>query len=196
VDIDAYHFINKFYPWGRLIMNRSIFSSLAGATFIVGLILAFTTGHFLPMLFTGLAFSSLFGSMASGKLRASYGGLYPFFMFIILAIAFYTGNWTWALGIPLAMIILGSFQPRQWSRRTKTIPVYTPPPAQVERRPEVPYYQPSTQSERAETPAHQSYDQGYQPAKSPERKPIYSEQREEYEQPQALYPQQPLPPQQ
>jgi len=48
--------------------NRGgFFGGLSGGLFLIFLAIAFTTGHFLPMLFVGLAAAAFFGSMASGR---------------------------------------------------------------------------------------------------------------------------------
>ena len=59
--------------------SRNLFGGVAGGVFLIFLALAFTVhGFFLPLLFVGLAFSALFGSLSSGRSQATYGGIMGF----------------------------------------------------------------------------------------------------------------------
>jgi len=56
--------------------NRGgFFGGLSGGLFLIFLAIAFHYRHFLPMLFVGLAAAAFFGSMASGRPQAVYGGI-------------------------------------------------------------------------------------------------------------------------
>ena len=97
---------------------RNSLGGLAVGIFIIGLAFAFYFsgtfgGHwFLPILFAGLAFVSLFGSASSGNPRGIYSGLYGFTWLMGLALCFLIGFWPWIL-LPVGVsIILGAlYQP-------------------------------------------------------------------------------------
>ncbi len=82
---------------------RNPLGGLAVGIFIIGLAFAFyfskTFGGnlFLPILFAGLAFCSLFGSASSGDPKGLYGGLQGFTWLMGLALCFLIGFWPWIL---------------------------------------------------------------------------------------------------
>ena len=92
---------------------RNPMGGLAVGIFIIGLAFAFyfntLSGNlFLPILFAGLAFVSLFGSASSGHPQGIYGGLQGFTWLMGLALCFLIGFWPWIL-LPLGVsIILGA----------------------------------------------------------------------------------------
>jgi predicted lipid-binding transport protein (Tim44 family) len=178
---------------------RPFFGGLAGGIFLICLALAFMVhgSFFLPLLFVGLAFSALFGSLSSGKPQATYGGVMGFIWMLGLA-AFFAFNFWW----PGILILLGIsaiagtiLRPMMNAQQQ---PYYQP-----SQQPQQPYYQPSQPPQQPEQPSYQPYQEGYQP--QPEQETYqegdkiypYPQQRssQEYEQPQAQYPQE-LPPQQ
>lgn len=187
--------------------NRNPINGISGGIFLLSLALAFALSHtlggflFLPILFIGLAFSSLFRGIFSGNPRAAYGTFYGFFWLMILALFFITGSWIWFLvGAGLSAILgslagpiiaaligmgIGSNQPQP-------APIYQPP-YQQSYQPEVPPYEPG------------QYEGGYQPPQqgSPYQEggnvytpgQVQPQQQRPYEQPATEYPQE-LPPQQ
>jgi hypothetical protein len=171
--------------------SRNFFGGIAGGHFLIFLALAFMTGHFfLPMIFVGLAFASLFGSLSAGNPRATYGGVMGFIWMAGLAVCA-TFNFWW----PGILIILGlSAIAGTLFRPMMSGPVKTEAPQQ-------PYYQPSQPQQQPEQPYYQPYQEGYQPPQEGYQEGgkvhPYPEQPQvqEYEQPQAQYPQE-LPPQQ
>jgi hypothetical protein len=176
--------------------SRNFFGGIAGGLFLIFLALAFMTGHFfLPMIFVGLAFASLFGSLSAGNPRATYGGVMGFiWMMGLAACAAFNFWWPGILIIVGISTIAGTlFRPMMNSQ------VKTDAPQQPV------YYQPSQPSQQAQQPSEQPYYQPYQEGYKPPQEGYqeggkvhpYPEQPhvQEYEQPQAQYPQE-LPPQQ
>ena len=93
---------------------RNPLGGLAVGIFIIGLAFAFYFSNisgwnlFLPILFAGLAFVSLFGAASSGHPQSIYGGLQGFTWLMGLALCFLIGFWPWIL-LPLGVsIILGA----------------------------------------------------------------------------------------
>lgn len=164
---------------------------LAGGLFLIALIIAFSLNGawegrlFLPLLFVGLAFMSLFGSISTMNRNGIYGGMYGFIWMLGLALCFVIGFWPWIL-LPVAVsMILGAlFRPIMGglgfmaTSQTQQQP-YPPQPGQQ------PY--PSQ-----EQPGYQS---GYQGAPAQPHE-AYQESGQHYEQPQVQSPeqQQELPP--
>jgi len=76
---------------------------LASGIFLICLALAFLlgaggSGHlFLPILFTGLAFTTLIGSISTLSPQGVYGGIQGFFWLLGLAFCFLVGFWPWIL---------------------------------------------------------------------------------------------------
>jgi hypothetical protein len=185
--------------------SRSPFRAITGGIFFLFLALAFLvsqlSGHlFLPVLFVGLAFSALLGSLSIMNPRGAYGGIMGFIWFLGLAFCFLVGFWPWILVVIALSMIVGALarpimggllglgfmsmlngqQPQQ--------PIYQPPPQAP--------YQPTYQ------PPAQDYQQGYQPPvaqgegyQEGGNQYQYPPQSQSYEQPQAQYPQE-MPPQQ
>lgn len=89
---------------------RNPMRGLAGGIFILFLIFAFAThGNFLVLLFIGLAFFSLIGSISTLNPRGIYGGFQGFIWMLGLALCFAIGFWPWIL-LPVAVtMILGAF---------------------------------------------------------------------------------------
>lgn len=187
--------------------GRSAISGMAGTFFLIGLVLAIVWNPFnLPVFFAGLAFSALFGSLGSGQAKGAYGGLYGFVWFMALASFFVFHHWVVFLIAAIVSGMLGSMANSILSsfsgmRMFSNQPMYTP---QSQQAPETPYYQPSQPQQQPPAPTYQPYQEGYQP---PQQQATYQEggqphpypsssQVQDYEQPQAQYPQQPLPPQQ
>lgn len=176
--------------------RRSTLGGLGGTVFLIGLVLAIVWNPFnLPVFFAGIAFASLLGSLGSGKRQGAFGGLYGFTWFMALSMFFLFHHWVWFL---VAVIVSGLLSSviGGMSRARSSTPVHNPPPQQ-------PYYQPSKQQEerQPETPYYQPYDRGYQ--SMPPQPSIYRQggesqqsQIQDYEQPQAQYPEQQMPPQQ
>ncbi len=79
-----------------------IFGGLSGGVFFFGLAIAIVSGHFLPVFFATLAFTSLVGSLASLNAQGIYGGFQGFVFLMGLAILALTG-WWW----PGILILLG-----------------------------------------------------------------------------------------
>jgi hypothetical protein len=195
---------------------RGPLSSLAGGIFIICLALAFFFqsqfggGWFLPLIFIGLAFSILIGSIGSLNPRGIYGGLYGFSWMIVLALFFITGSWIWflvgagisiilgALARPLMAGLLGAgiFAATQAGQQP-----YQQPYRQGQQPPYQPPYQPGQEP-------YQSYQQGYQPMQPPPAPGTYdqgsqqyqyppqeAQPKQQYEAPETQYPQE-MPPQQ
>lgn len=182
--------------------RRPFFGGLGGGFFLLCLALAFLVhgSFFLPLLFVGLAFAALFGSLSSGKPQATYGGIMGFIWMLGLAALFAFNLWWPGILILLAIsaIVGTTFRPMMRSMPTGAPqqPYYQPSqPSQQ------PYYQPPQPSEQ---PSYQPYQEGYQPQSQPEGyqegDKIYpypqqqAQPSQEYEQPHAQYPQE-LPPQ-
>ncbi len=191
--------------------NRSPASRLAGLIFLVFLFLAFFTGgtgggFFLPLLFVGLAFATLIGSLATFNPRGVYGGIQGFVWMLGIALCFAVGSfWPWILipiilsgflGIllrPIMALLLGIGIFGAANMMNQQQPMYQQPYQPYQ--PPIPPYQPPAQQG-----PYQAYDQGYQsvPEPSPETYREGGQQYpypQSYEQPQAQYPQE-LPPQQ
>jgi hypothetical protein len=177
---------------------------LAGGIFLIFLALAFIVhgSFYLPLLFVGLAFAALLGSLSSGKSQATYGGIMGFIWMLGLAAIFAFDFW-W----PGILILVGisaiagtMFRPMMSGPMGASAPQQ--PYYQPSQPPQQPYYQPSQQPEQ---PSYQPYREGYQPQSQQEtyqedgKAYPYPQQPEQssqmYEQPQAQYPQE-LPPQQ
>jgi hypothetical protein len=166
--------------------QRNIFRGMSGGIFLIFLALAFLiNGYFLPLLFVGLALSSLFGSLSSPNPWAARGGIQGFVWFFGLAVCFALGFWPWILVVVGVSAIVGAMSTNAIGT-PKSESVYTPPA-------------PQPASDRP-------YQQGYQPQEPPQRQPeTYEEggkqhsyppqQSSQYEQPQAQYPKE-MPPQQ
>src|SRR5215469_18113427 len=138
----------------RMNRYRNPMRGLAVGIFIIGLAFAFYFsntfgGHlFLPFLFAGLAFFTLFSAASSGNPRGIYGGLYPFIWLLGLALCFLIGFWPWIL-LPVGVsIIVGAlYNPITTGLSRSGYMDNQPPPPQ--------YQQPQQ--------PHQPYEQGYQP---------------------------------
>src|ERR1051326_4877976 len=145
--------------------RRGYLGSMSGGIFLIFLALAFLTGHFLPLLFVGLAFSALFGSFSSMNPRGAYGGIQGFVWMLGLALCFTVGFWPWILVVVGASIILG----------TLAAPIMAAlggiaffGAANMMQRP--PTYQPSPPPNQPYQPPQQPYEpyqQGYQPPPAP-----------------------------
>ena len=172
----------------------------SGGIFLIGLALAIFLSSrfggylFLPILFAGLAFCSLIGSLSTFNPRGVYGGLYSFVWLLGLGILFLpgVGFWPWILVLCGITVILGAlFRPIMAAMLG--IGVLGAATLANQRQ----TYQPPYQRDQ---PPYQPYQQGYQ---TPPQPPTVSQQggqqqpspQQEEEQPQAQYPQE-LPPQQ
>jgi hypothetical protein len=183
---------NRRY-YRRMNRYRNPMRGLAVGIFIIGLAFAFYFsnifgGHlFLPVLFAGLAFVSLFGAASSGDPRGIYGGLYPFVWLLGLALCFLIGFWPWIL-LPVGVsIILGAlYNPITTGLSGTNYPANQQPPQQYQQP-----YQPYQQGYQPPPPAPAPYQEGGQQYQYP------PEPKQQYDQPQAEPPlQQEMPPQQ
>ena len=174
---------------------------LAGGIFFIALIIGFAingagSGHgFLVLLFIGLAFASLFGSISTLNPRGIYGGIQGFIWMLGLALCFAIGFWPWIL-LPVAVtMILGAlFNPITMGLAGAGFLAAT----QMQQPQQQPY-PPQGQ------PGYQPYQQGYQGAPAQPQQtyqeggqqyPYNPQPKQEYQQPQTQYPeqQQELPP--
>lgn len=166
---------------------------LAGGLFLLALIIGFALNNvwegkgFLVLLFIGLAFASLLATLSTGRGNGIYGGLHGFIWMLGLALCFAIGFWPWIL-LPVAVsAILGALSKPIMNGLAGTTFLATSPPQAASAQQSS--YQP-------EQPSYQPYQQGYQgPAAQPHE--AYQEGGQQYEQPQAQYPEQPpqeLPP--
>lgn len=85
---------------------------LAGGIFLLFMLLAFLSGGggrlFLVLLFVGLAFSALIGSVSTYHPRGIYSGIMGMVWLLGLALCFLVGFWPWIL-LPIALsMILGA----------------------------------------------------------------------------------------
>src|SRR6266487_264109 len=157
-------------------MRRRYRNPLGGISvgiFIIGLAFAFyfskTFGGnlFLPILFAGLAFCSLFGSASSGDPKGLYGGLQGFTWLMGLALCFLIGFWPWILlPVGVSIILAALYSPITTGMNNTGFmavpPSNQPPPQQ--------YQQP-----------YQQYQQGYQPP--PQAPGTYQEGEQQYQYP-------------
>jgi hypothetical protein len=167
--------------------RRSNANRIAAGIVILGLILVFTTGSGglnVPIFFVALAFASLVGSLGTPNRASILGGMHAFVWLLIVAAFITTGTaHVFFFGI-IASLLLGIFGRALFAHRMPNNPG-------IRNRPATPYYQPSNKV--PEEPSYRGYEQGYQPpASQPAQPPPPSDQ---YDQPQAQYPQQ-MPPQQ
>jgi hypothetical protein len=167
--------------------RRTNTNGIAGGIVLIGIILAFTTGSDglnIPIFFVALAFASLVGSLGTLNRASVLGGLHAFVWLLVVATFFATGSGhVFFLGI-MASLLLGVFGRALVARRMQSNPG-------ARNRPATPYYQPSNRAH--EEPPYRGYEQGYQPSTSQPAEPLSP--ADQYEQPQAQYPQQ-MPPQQ
>jgi hypothetical protein len=169
---------------------RNPMRGLATGIFFIFLAFAFYFSNtfdshwFLPILFSGLAFVSLFGAASSGNPRGIYGGLYPFVWLLGLALCFLIGFWPWIL-LPIgASMILGAlYNPITSGLSGSGFMANQPPPQQ--------YQQPYQQGYQPPTPVAGTYQEGGQQYQYP------PQPKQQYDQPRAdSGQQQELPPQQ
>lgn len=177
---------------------RNPMRGLGAGLFLIALIIAFAVNKslpsigFLPILFIGLAFLSLFGAASSGNRNAIYGGFNGFIWMLGLALCFWIGFWPWILLPVAATMIAGAlFNPFTMSRFQGNFQNQSQQQGQFQQTPpqqEMPNYQ------SQETPGYQPYQQGYQPPSYPGAQ--HQTPKQEYEQPMVQYPeqQQELPP--
>lgn len=131
---------------------------LAGGIFILALLIGFAISDswggnsFLIVLFIGLAFCSLLGSISTLSPRGIYGGLQGFIWMLGLALCFAIGFWPWIL-LPVAVtMILGAlFNPITMGLAGAGFLAATQAQQQ-------PYQQPYPQNQSD----YQPYQQGYQ----------------------------------
>jgi hypothetical protein len=189
--------------------RRSTTGGLTAAIILIGLFLAITFGSFnLTIFFVFLAIAIFVGSLGTSNPRRIYGGLIGAMWMIILALFFATNFWPLflvgaalsalmgALARPIiaSLLSLGLFS--MFNNQQQQPPYYQPPQQPYTPPNNQSYYQPSQQSYRP-------YEQGYQAPAPPaetyqeggQQNPYPSQSAQDYEQPQAQYPQQ-MPPQQ
>src|SRR5712691_10775353 len=83
---------------------RGVIGGLTGGIFLIGLAIAFFSGHFfLTVLFITLAFTSLLGFVSSFRSNGIYGGLHSFVWLFGLGILFLPGVAFW----PLILVLVG-----------------------------------------------------------------------------------------
>jgi hypothetical protein len=149
---------------------RNPLGGLAVGIFIIGLAFAFYFSNtfggnlFLPILFAGLAFVSLFASASSGDPKGLYGGLQGFTWLMGLALCFLIGFWPWILlPVGVTIILAALYSPITTGINNSGFmavpPTNQPPPQQ--------YQQP--------------YQQGYQPP--PQAPGTYQEGGQQYQYP-------------
>jgi len=192
----------------RMYRAQNPMRGLAGGIFIIALIIGFSlngvwSGHgFLVLLFIGLAFAALFGSISSMSPRGIYGGMQGFVWMLGLALCFAIGFWPWIL-LPVAVtMILGAlFNPITAGLAGASF-VAAPQQQPYQQQP---YVQPEQPYVQAEQPGYEPYQEGYQggPGQTPpmyqeggQPRPSAQQPKDQYEQPQVHYPeqQQELPP--
>jgi hypothetical protein len=181
----------------RMNRYRNPMRGLATGIFFIFLAFAFyfsnsfNNSHlFLPILFAGLAFVSLFGAASSGNPRGIYGGLYPFVWLLGLALCFLIGFWPWIL-LPIgACLILGAlYNPITTGLASSGFMANQPPPQQYQQTNQP--YQPYDQGYQPPPPAPGTYQEGGQQYQYP------PQPKQQYDQPEAeSAQQQELPPQQ
>ena len=164
-----------------------IFGGLSGGVFFFGLAIAIVSGHFLPVFFATLAFTSLVGSLASLNAQGIYGGFQGFVFLMGLAILILTG-WWWP-GILILLGIASILGPLNHPGFASSLGLGI-----LSRNSQKPL--------EADQPADRRYEEGYQPQQP---SATYQEGADEYqypspsgepsyEQPQTQYPQE-MPPQ-
>ena len=180
---------------------RSVTGGLSGGILLLGLALSFAFGGFnLVIFFIALAFTTLIGSFSSRNPRGVSGGLIGAMWMIMLALFFATGSWLWFLvGAALSAIISAFIRPLT----AFLLGLGTFGLASTDQQPQQPYYQP-TPNQQSYPSQPQQYQQGYQPTPQTEgyqeggqrySYPGQQAPQQQYEQPQAQYPQE-MPPQQ
>src|SRR5882724_3743631 len=93
--------------------SRNPLRAASSGIFLLFLALAFLVSQadgklFLPILFVGLAITSLIGSLSMLNPRGVYGGLYAFVWLLGLAFCFLFGFWPWILFVVAVSAILGA----------------------------------------------------------------------------------------
>ena len=185
---------------------RGFLGGISGGIFLIGLAIAFFSGHFLPVLFVTLAFTSLLGSASSLRPNGIYGGLYSFVWLLGLALCFAIGFWPWILVIVGLSAILGAMRgpimaallgvgflgANTMTNQPPSYQPYQPPPPYQEQ----PGYQQYQQGYQAPIQPQETYQEGGQPHQYPPYPQPQQPVQPQYEQPQAQYPQQQMPPQQ
>ena len=163
---------------------RAVTSGLTGGIILIGLAVAFLSGHFLPVFFIALAIASLLGSIGSLRPNGIYGGLHSFVWLLGLAFCFAFGFWPWILFVVGASIILGALR----------VPIMAALlglgifglASMANQQPQQPYQQGYQEGgQQYQNPPQQS-QQGY----SEYQQPV----QPQYDQPQAQYPKE-IPPQ-
>ena len=177
--------------------NRGVLGGMSGGIFMIGLAIAFFSGHFLPVLFITLAVTSLLGSASSMRPNALYGGLHSFVWLLGLAFCFIFGFWPWILVVIGVSAILGAMR----------VPIMAAivgggllganalsnqQPYQQPMYREQPPYSPYQQGYQAPAQSQETYQEGGQQHPYQGSQPV----QPQYEQPEAEYPQQQMPPQQ
>jgi hypothetical protein len=178
--------------------KRSAANSFAWTIVVIGVILAFSFGLNLQVLFVAFAIASLVGSFGTPNPKSVLGGLHAFTWLLAVAFFIASGSWTWLLVGGLVSILLGflgrpiaTFLYTMASDTSYVAPpnAYQPPPQPVQPEMSSPeaYYRPYQEGYQ-ETPEHpmerKSSNEEAQTAVSP---------AQQYDQPQAQYPQQ-MPP--
>lgn len=139
-------------------------SGLATGIFIISLAFAFYLSErfgwqlFVPILFAGGAFVSLFVAASSGNPRVIYGGLHSFTWLLSLGILFspWVSFWPWIL-IPVGVsVILGALYTPivTWLYRSGL--VTNPPPPRYYQQPYPPYQDPPEPKQQDNQPPAES----------------------------------------
>lgn len=192
---DSYRARRRYYrDMRRYYRYRSPIRGLAGGIFLIALVIgialhgALGGAGFLVLLFVGLAFLSLFGSISSMNRHGIYGGFHGFVWMLGLALCFWIGFWPWILLPIAATMILGSlFNPIINGLGSASFMATS----QMQQQPsqQQSYQQEYSSQERSD------YQQGYQG--TPQQPHVaHQEPKQQYEQPQVQYPEQELPPMQ
>lgn len=158
----------------RYYRYRNSLRGLATGMFIIGLAFAFYFSSqlggdvFLPILFAGWAFVSLFLAVSFGHPKGIYGGLHSFTWLMGLALCFWIGFWPWIL-LPIGVsIMLGALYNPITTGVDRSGFVANPPPQE--------YYQQPYQS-------YPSEPQGYRPSPTPQVPGTYQEGGQMYQYP-------------
>lgn len=180
-------FLNAIVILAGIIVIALIFRTVVGGTGGPRI-----TINFVPIVFAALAFASLREALRANSAKKALGGLLGFVWLLVIAacgIFGFSGIFI-TLGI-IASIFLGTF-----SRPITNFLLNRKASSNVSGNTEqiTVYYQQSRQSSEE---MYRGYEQGYQPAQSVEERETRksSPLANQYEQPQAQYPQQ-MPPQQ
>ena len=169
--------------------------NISWSIFITGFILAITVNHgesFLPILLITIGINALVRSWMTGNGEKKFNSLSSFIWWMTIALCFATGNWLLiVVGVSLSMLlhatrdqIMTAINSQDMLKAKAPLPAYPPLRPSQEEPPYIPY----EQGYLPLSPTHQMEQRALPPTETA------IAQTEQYEQPQALYPQQ-MPPQ-